>query len=60
MESLTQFSELTKIYSNCADFLFVYVQEAHPKGGWELNVSIIRVVKLNQQAFKALFVFSTI
>ena len=44
MENLQKFELLSKKYRNVADFLMVYVEEAHPIGGWDLNVSFCTII----------------
>ena len=38
-QNLQEFHKLSEVYACSADFLIVYIEEAHPVGGWELNVS---------------------
>ena len=40
MKKLERFGKLVDEFSDVADFFVVYIEEAHPQGGWELNVSI--------------------
>ena len=40
MKKLERFGKLVGEFSDVADFFVVYIEEAHPQGGWEFNVSI--------------------
>lgn len=43
MKKLQHFGKLVEEFSDVADFFVVYIEEAHPKGGWEFNVSTLSV-----------------
>ncbi|XP_042215641.1 type I iodothyronine deiodinase-like isoform X4 [Homarus americanus] len=40
MANLERFCEITEEYSQVADFLMVYIAEAHPSDGWALKDNI--------------------
>jgi hypothetical protein len=39
VEKLREFGEIQNDFADIADFLIVYIEEAHPVDGWKLNVS---------------------
>ena len=39
MKNLQKFGELVVKYTELADFITVYIEEAHPEEGWSFNVS---------------------
>ena len=41
MAELQQFFEMFDTYGKVVDFAMVYIEEAHPNGGWMLKVSKI-------------------
>jgi hypothetical protein len=40
MERLQQFGEIVEEFSSVADFLTIYIEEAHPTDEWKLKVTI--------------------
>ena len=38
MASLEEFAEMVQSFSDVADFLFIYIEEAHPVDGWAFQV----------------------
>ena len=38
MAKLRDFGEIVHDFSNIADFVIVYIEEAHPSDGWALKV----------------------
>ena len=39
MKRLEEFSQIAKQFGDIADFLLVYIEEAHPSDGWAFKVS---------------------
>ena len=40
MAKLHDFGEIVRDFSDVADFVIVYIEEAHPSDGWALKVSL--------------------
>lgn len=43
MASLEMFREMTEDYSGLADFVLVYIAEAHPTDGWAVRGNVFQV-----------------
>lgn len=51
MVKLRDFGEIVRDFSDIADFIIVYIEEAHPSDGWALKVSssfLIQISVLSQ------------
>lgn len=47
LTKLREFGEVVHDFADIADFVIVYIEEAHPSDGWAFKVSLSRVVEDN-------------
>ncbi|XP_047474696.1 type II iodothyronine deiodinase-like [Penaeus chinensis] len=43
MANLEKFRKITAEYSNVADFILIYISEAHPTDGWAIEGNVFQV-----------------
>lgn len=46
MAKLDQMLDVHREFANIADFIMIYVQEAHPNDGWKMEVSLVHSLML--------------
>ena len=45
MAQLRQFNEIARDFTDVADFVVVYIEEAHPTDGWAFKVRFLKTVQ---------------
>ena len=48
MEHLKEFARMVKEFGHVADFLIVYIEEAHPSDGWKFEVRLVLKIFVNR------------
>ena len=50
MAKLRQFNEIARDFTDVADFVVVYIEEAHPTDGWAFKVRFFKNSSVSRQS----------